>query len=74
MTWLSSNLLMLLRSGMKRKGVAPLVAVFLGVGVFLTLAGLAIMAESVWGAADDILVVAGLGFTLVGGVGWYVDR
>lgn len=59
---------------MRRRGVAPLVSVFWGVGAFLILVGLAIMAESVWGAADDILVIVGLGLVLIGSVGWYVDR
>jgi len=59
---------------MRRKGVAPLVTVFWGVGIFLILAGLVVRAESVWGAADDILVVTGLGLVIVGSIGWYLDR
>jgi hypothetical protein len=42
--------------------------------VFLILAGLVVRAESVWGAADDILAIMGLGLVFIGSVGWYVDR
>jgi uncharacterized protein YjeT (DUF2065 family) len=59
---------------MRERGVAPLVIVFWGIGVLLILAGLVVMAESVWGAADDVLAIAGLGLVLIGSVGWYVDR
>jgi len=55
---------------MRERGVAPLVIVFWGVGAVFILAGLMIMAESTRGAADDILVIAGLGLVFVGSIGW----